>query len=331
MNWLFLWSTVRPPIWEATTENLNQGLNSSEYMIGLKQKWVPPINWKEIPGRLLREDHKKRLNGQMLNQFEGEEFKFVIEKNNSQVNPEDELVIKPHMFPTFALSHDKCKTLNLKKLKEYFKNYEWVALGFFFEDSSDLEYNERAYALSSAILYARNGSNKIVNIETGEMLDNYDHLHCNTYVVFRLLSDENYVVATVNPHLVSVPFLHNEFIGNDTIITMNTFNTSFDKYMIEPAFENCNVVNNTIFANKNFNVNLYEDAWIYLRHSQIPNFPVKVETNLKYTSDKNKYTFEPKKGMGYIRFKVHTKSINKKYNNIEKAGYEILEYTVVGE
>ncbi len=329
INWMFIWSSKRPPVWESTLQNMNVALSSSDYLEGA-QTWYPPVNYKEIPGKYLKDSHKK-LKGQLLDQFENEAFKFVIESNKSEVNPDHALIIKPHLYPDVGLNNTLCKTLDLDLIYSYFKNYQWVSLGLFFTGTP--KYEERAISLAKSSLYGRNFDNKLVDLETGIHYPEYDYLSCVTYINFRQLKDPNIIVATLNPHLVSVPHLEDGFSNKHVYMTLDTYDTSLKEYLIQPSFDNCKIVDNHIFVKKNtkFKINLYNHSLLNLKYDKKPKFPVDVNSPLQYEQNQNEYSFTTNKDVSYIQFKIQTGSLNDKYNNVETAGYTNLEYIVIGE
>ncbi len=336
INWLFLWSSKRPPLWESVIENINTSVDSGIDIKHGGETYVSPVNWKDIPEFAVTDIHKEKLLGQNINQFENEFFKFVIERNTSTIEPEKELVIKPHMWPNFGLRPDICKPFCLDEIYEHLKKYKWVSIGFFFDGTTKHVANDdkRALTLSQSIIYARDENNVVINVQTGEKLNNYKSLSCVTYVNFRLLSDDSFVICTVNPNLVAVPNLNKEssLNGRHVWTTLNTYNTSMYGYLLAPKFK-CTKVNDTLFTKLNsvLEISLYEDSLFYITSGEKPNFPIGIETNLQYTYDGNKFKFIVDKPMSYIKFRINTGSLNNKYFNKSNAGYEILEYLVLGE
>lgn len=338
INWLFLWSSKRPPLWESVVENINTAIDSDVTIDHNGESYIPSVTWEDVPEAVVTNVHKERLLGQNINQFENEFFKFVIEPNVSEIEPEKELVIKPHMWPSFGLRKDICKPFSLDEIYVHLQKYKWVSIGFFFDGNTTHVANDekRGISLSQSILYARDENNTVINVETGERLNGQKNLNCVTYVNFRLLSDESFVVCTLNPNLVAVPNLDRQVSpnGKHKWTTMNTYDSSFSKYLLKPKF-NAVKINETIFAGlgKSLTVDLYEDSLYFLTSGSKdkPNFPVEVETNLQFTNIENKYEFIVNKPTSYIRFKIKTNSMNDKYFNKRTAGYEILEYLVIGE
>jgi hypothetical protein len=334
INWLFIWSSKRPPVWESTIQNMNQAVSSTDYMKWNGNEWVPPVNWKDIPTKFLKSEHKKRLNGQVIEQFENESFKFVIDRNITEIEKENPLIIKPHMYLEEGLNEGNCRTLNLDEIYKAFNNYQWVALGLFFGGGT-IPHKERGIALAKSILYGRNAENKLVNVVTGEKLTNTDILSAVTYVHFRMLKDNNFVICTVNPHLISVPLLGEGIVDNKhRFLTLDTYDSTMEEYLLKPQVHNAVVVKDTVFAKQHepFDINLSDLSIMWLKFTEKPDFPVKVETNIPHKYNGNgSYTFTPDKPYGYVKLKVDTGAMIDKYNDKNFAGITTIEYIVIGE
>ena len=314
-------------------QNMNLALNSPDTMDWRGRSWVPPVNWKDIPTRLLTTNQKKTLNGQLLDQFENEAFKFVLEKNLSDVNTDDHLIIKPHMLLDLGLNDTNCRTLDLNKIYKHFDNHQWVSLGFFF-GGGNVEYEDRAYTLSQASLYGRNHKHKIIDLDNKYEYPDYDYLSAVTYVHFRKLKDSNFVICTLNPHLVSVPHLDEGIVGgNHRFLTLDTYDSTIEEYLINPSIVGATVVDNHIFAkgDEPFTIKIGEESLLWLKFEELADFPVKVETNLDYSKKDNHYTFNTNAPIGYIKLHIHTDSMSDKYNDKGNSGITTLEYIVVGD
>lgn len=331
-TWFFLWSSRRAPVWENVCENMNLALSSQDYMEGYGFKWIPPAHWSDIPERGLTQQHRKSLNGQFVSQFENESFKFVAEENKTPVNPQHHMVIKPHLIPDIGIIESVCKTIDLDFVYSQFKNYQWVSLGFFFSEQH-IKKEDRTSALSNAVLYGRNFSNKIVNLETGIHMADFRYLPVVTYVNFKLLRDKNYVVATVNPNLVTIPNNQNTMIRDHRIISLNTYSTSLHNYIITPGFSDCKVVNNTIFVKKDkqFSINLYENSTLWMKYGDKLNLDIEVDTNIKYEIQGSRVVFTATKSIGYIEIKINVGDLNDRWGPVDSAGITKLSYIVTGE
>ena len=334
INWLFVWSSKRPPVWEATIQNMNQAITSPYTQDWEGNSWISPVNWKDIPTRVLTDDHKKYLNGQLLSQFENESFKFVIESNNTSINHDDGLIIKPHLIMNLGITKNNSRTLNLDKIYKHLENHEWVSLGLFIGNTPPSP-EERSNLLSRSVLYARNADEKLIDLDNNVQLPDNDYISCITYINFKKLKDDKFVVCTLNPNLVAVPHLDEGILDDKhRFLTLDTYDSTLDDYLLTPNIEDAKVINgNNIFAklNKPFKIKLYEQSLMRIKFVEIADFPVEVETNIRCTVKDNVYEFTPDKSMGYVSFKINTNFLSDKYNSKTTAGITTLEYVVIGE
>lgn len=330
IDWLFIWSSKRPPLWEATTQNLNVEMSGRNFATAHGKKYYIPVNVSDMPEHIKHEF--KHLKGQILDQFENEAFKFVVDANVSDYNPEDDIIIKPHMFLELGLNETNCKTFKLDTVYKHFKNYKWVALGLFFS-GEHMDYKGRANSLAKSIFYGRNAQNKIINLETGLELAEYQYLSVVTYLVFKQLHDTNIITVSMNPNLVAMPHQSLDVIKNKhRFVGLDMYDTGIYEHLLKPDVSGGVQIGDTIFAKGNsVSVNLYENGLRYIKHSQLPDFEVELDTNLKYKVENNRYIFEADRAIGYADFTINVGSILDKYLEVSKAGKTKLQYIIVGE
>ena len=327
-KWLISWSSKRPPAWESVMMNMNQALNSDMTMTTGNLNWHVPVHVDEIPGHLRKPEHNT-LRGQLLDQFENEAFKYVLAENNSGELNDHQLIIRDHLTEGKFIVPEGSRYINLDKVEKFLQNYEWVSLGYLLEDIT-VGYNNRSIPLSLSIYYTRDRDNNIINVETKEKICEFNKIHVVTYANFRKLKDPGINVITLNPHLVSGSG-DNGNVNGHMWASLDTYDSGFDDYLLDPKINNAILINKTIFAKDEFSINLYEKSLMFLSTLELPDFPVELETNLKYSVKKNIYNFKLDKEVGYIRFKIHIGDLNKKYNDITTSGISFIEYTVVGE
>jgi len=171
-NWAFLWSSKRQPVWESTLYNLNIDVGSSKTVTRFGGTFLPPVNISDAVKKTI-DPYFSNHSGQILEQFENEAFKFVIEKNYTNQSPKEcPLIIKLHMFLDLGIDEYNCKPINLNKVEKYLEDNEWVALGFFINGNDTLKYEDRANTLSKSTWYTRKDKCSIYDLERDEYLPN---------------------------------------------------------------------------------------------------------------------------------------------------------------
>jgi len=330
INWLFVWSSARPPVWEASLHNMNVAVGSDISYNFEGRDLIPSVNKDEM-GHRVNDPKFDTLNGQILSQFENEAFKFVVEQNHTSINGLDQLMVKPFMLPIMGLNKSNCKTLNLGEIYKYLETNEWVSLGFVINGDDSIKYEERANTLSKSTLLTRKDNQRLFDLERDEYLPDNFRLNCVTYIVFRKLADSEIVICTLNPHLVSVPNLDTDKVDiNNNVCVMNGFETDISRVMLDPRFINAKLYDDVIITDsEEFEIMLFEETLLNYAFGKVADFPVEVITNLPYTVIKNKYTF--KKQNGYIIFKIKTDDMTHKYSFPDSSGYFNLKYKVYGD
>ena len=327
---MFVWSSRRPPMWEASIHNMNVAIGTGLTFNFSGTEVIPSVNSDEMNPEFFKESHDI-LNGQIISQFENEAFKFVIETNKTPMDRDSQLMIKPYMLPDMGLNQFNCKPFNLDKINTYLETNEWVALGFFINGNSELEYEERANTLAKSIYYTRKDGQRLYDLDNDEYLPNNYRMNCVTYIVFRKLADPEIVIGTVNPHLISIPNMDSGQVDdNHNMCAMNAFDSDIAHFMINPVINHADVIDDIIVPTADeFEIHLFEKTMLKYLFNKVGEFPVEIKTNLEYTRIDNKYTFKNRDG--YIIFKIKTDDMMHKHTHPEQSGYYTLKYKIYGD
>lgn len=335
IDWLFLWSSRRPPIWEAVTQNMNNVFwkNNNEF-----DDYIFSVNKNDIPEKFHTHLDIDKFSGPILDQFENEAFKYVIEPNDglSKYNRQDHLVLKQHMFPNMSLNETNCKTINLDRIYELVQKYEWVSLGVIFSNADEEKRLNKLNILATSVLYTRDKDTlQIINLDGGNQPDNnINYLNCISYITFRQLKDKNIVMGVLNPHLVALTHTENRILNEvHRLSSMDTHDTLIEDYLLKPEVYFGKVVGDTIFSiNNSVIIKQFQDSLFWHRYGQLPNMPVDIDTNLNYEVVGNEIHINTDKKIGYISliYDVGTMTISDELKK-QMYGKIKIDYKVIGE
>jgi len=337
IDWTFIWSTKRPPIWEAVATNMNNIFWDSDRIPERYKQYVLPVNNSDVPA-----EHHALLAGlsaPVLNQFENESFKFVVQPNSgmSQYNRQDQLVLKEHMFPDMMLSDDNCKTLNLDRIYELINQYEWIALGLMFSNSSEDIRLSKRNTVASSVLYTRDKDTlDIVYLDTDNQPDNtLSVLAGVTYIVFQKLTDPEIVLGVLNPHLVSLaPFDASIMQEKHRISIIDGYELTIKQYLLEPKISQGKLIaGDTIFAKDGkVVIDLFLNSTFCNKYNCTPDIPFAVESNLPFEISNNRIIIESNKTIGYVSIEFNVGDMTDTYRAIKKLfGKTNIDFKIIGK
>lgn len=320
IDWIFFWSSKRPLVWEETTNNMNM---STRHLIG---QYNAPVNIAGVPSLYHGENIVKSLNGSILDQFEAEEFKYVIARNPGKYNEEDRLIIKKHLFPDVAINETNSKTIGLDYLNDLLDTYGWIAIGQVF---SNVELNANE-GVARSIYYTRDPDTlQIINLSGENQPINHTYLPAITYVVFHKTKNKNCIFAILNPNLVAIPHM-DDGIMDDThrMGVIDAFDDSINNFLLTPVIKDGTVVGDSIFVEGEFQILQYQESTYYHRYGEPMRFPVEIETNLEYEVVGDIIRVNPTKPAGYIRLRYDVDSMINSYIKNSEGGIHTVEYKI---
>ena len=347
-NWVFIWENSRPKKWENVNTNLNMVIDfehfidthsgvSAKNMIQSVMKtdhldYSVPANHESIPDQFKKIPVASKLDGHILDQFENESFKYVVQKHEqSQYNENDELVLKEHLYPNVALNETNCKTLNLSRIENMLETHSWVALGTFFEQ---LQKNfDKLNILADSVFYARDkDTNKILNLSRKKQPNpKLKHLPCVTYAVFKKLVDTDIIICVLNPNLVSYTHFNNMSTPKHTLSTISDINKVRDYFFKPKIISGVKIGENNIFSNNGVvEIEMCGDCGYKYMHNNKPNFPYRINTNMEYTIKDDIITIDVSKN-GYISIEYEFDSMLEYNFDRRKSKKTKIEYLLFGE
>ena len=335
IDWIFLWSTKRPALWESVTENMNSVFWESNFDY---ENYVIPVNKINIDSQYNNLDFLNDLNGPVLDQFENESFKFVIQPNSglSSYNRQDQMVLKQHMFPDFSLSGDNCKSINLDLIYELVNKYKWVSIGTIFSGpDDDVRLNKLNSIAASSIFIRDIDTLKISVLDKNNQPDNdITYMSCVTYMTFQKLKDDSVVLCILNPHLVSLT--HSENLTLDKIhriSALNSHDTSIENFLLKP---NINVgklnSSNLIFSdNRIVEIAPFKNSTYWHKYGSIPSIPYSIESNLPYVIDCDIIKILTDKSIGYFSIIFDVGSMTNLHMKKNTFGKINFDFTIIGD
>lgn len=318
IDWVFVWENNRNTSWENASKNLNMVTSFEKFAIENGQyekieKMVldsgvvdhlninVPANKNHVPEIMQTIPITQKLDGQILDQFENESFKYVLQKHQeSRYNRGHELVIKEHLYPNLALDETNCKTLDLAHINKLLEENEWVGLGTFF-DKPQNEF-DKLNAIASSVYFTRDENTlKVKNLSRVKQFNpRADYLSCITYVIFKKLKDKNIIVGMLNPNLISLTHFVDISTDNHLVSSVSSFNDLGDYFLRPKIKKGTKIGSETIFSeNGVVEIEMYGSSPYKYMHGRIPHFKYDVKTNLEYTIDNNLLKVDVKKN-GYL-------------------------------
>lgn len=318
IDWVFVWENKRNASWDNASKNLNvvvdferflKNNNQKEHIENMvKQSGAAdhldisiPANRKHVPEIFKSIPLSQKLDGQILDQFENESFKYVLQKHQeSRYNQTHELVIKEHLYPNIALDDTNCKTLDLDHINKLLEDNEWVGLGTFF-DKPQNEF-DKLNAIASSVYFTRDKDTlKVKNLSRVKQFNpRADYLSCITYVIFKKLKDKNIIVGMLNPNLISLTHFVDVMTENHLVSTVSSFGDLGDYFLRPKIISGVEIGNKTIFSeNGCVKIEMCGLSPYKYMHGRKPDFDYEIKTNLKYQIEDDVITVDVKKN-GYL-------------------------------
>lgn len=320
IDWIFFWSSKRPPIWEEATKNMNM---STRHTIG---PYNCPVNIVDVPKMYHDHEVAPSLKGSILDQFEAEEFKYVIARNPEIFNPDDKLIIKKHLFPNLSLNETNSKTIGLDYLNDLLDTYGWIAIGQIFSNV-DLNPNE---GVARSIYYTRHPDTlQIINLSGQNQPMDHTFLPAITYVVFHKTKNRNCIVAVLNPNLVAMPQIDSGVLDdNHRMSVVDFYGGSIESYLLTPSIKDGMLVGDSIFAEEEFQIHQYRGSKYFHKYGDALRFPLEVETNLEYEVVGDIIRVKVVKPNGYIRLHYDVDAMINSYIKNSDGGIHTIEYKI---
>lgn len=318
LDWIFVWESSRNVPWDNASQNLNMvvdfehfldQINQKDEIGGILRNLLPadhlniniPANVKHVPKVFQNIPSSHKLDGQILDQFENESFKYVLQKHQeSRYNKNHELVIKEHLYPNIALDETNCKTLDLDHINKLLDKNEWVGLGTFFEKPQN-EF-DKLNAIASSVYFTRDKDTlKIKNLSRVKQFNpRADYLSCITYVIFKKLKDKNIIVGMLNPNLISLTHFINVTSENHLVSSVSSFDDLGDYFLRPKIISGIEIGDKTIFSENGIvEIEMCGMCPYKYMHGRKPKFDFNIKTNLKYEIDGDFIKVDVKKH-GYL-------------------------------
>ena len=325
-DWIFVWHSKTTNEWNSINRNMNSIVDLNhvidnapvpddlrkevkerglQLMKGYSDHFdlcVPPHEFdippfiKAIPGV---QEQVSTFRGQILESFEEETFRYVLEKNTACEYTKDHLIIKEHLYPQEILTDKNSKSINFDKIAKYLETHSWVALGSFFDMKRE-ENMDKHNILSSAFFYTRDkDTHAIRNLSGGRHPKGTKFISCINYMIFKKLKDENIVLCYLNPTLMAVPSRLENLDGNHRVTSL-TYNKDIREFLTKPKIRIGTRVGNNIFADgSTVKIELCGEAEYKYLYRRNPILPYKIHTNLNHDIKNDVITLDVKKH-GYI-------------------------------
>ena len=319
IDWVFIWASRRAYVWDNVTNNVNLAMNES---YALPDRYFPAHikNVVEVYQDLV--PNKDKLNGQILDQFEAEAFKYIVE-----TTPNNELIIKENLNIKLLTNETNSRTINLDEVSSYLERYPWVALGVVL---SNIEISDKTI-VAKAFYYTRDQNTlQIINLSGDNQPHDHIHLPVITYAVFKRTQDPSVCLSVVNPNLISMTNIETAILGNHRVTTLNGFEEGVDSFFLKPAVVGANVINNSIiFAENDFQIHEFIEGAFYQRLAKKPNFPKTVSTNFNIDHSNNIMKVMINQAIGYISITYHIDGLINNYDDRRFAGKHKIDFLVV--
>lgn len=331
INWGFVWASRRPPIWENCTDVMNLAIGDKWSFNG----WYVPVDTGLHPIPTIAGDKRlQQLQGPIIQQFETESFKYVIETNNSGMNLEDggvsgHLILKEHMMLNISLTADNCRGIDLDEVYGHLENHSWVALGV---PMSNVAINNKTI-MAKAYYYTRDDNFDVINLSgDNQPIDGLRVIDTVTYCVFKRTKNSDLVMCVLNPHLVAMPSIDsNVYEGKHHVFTMDAYDATLEEYFLTPRIEGSGtytVNKNTIFTTTEFTIHEYEAGTYFTKFGNKIKFNREIKSNLTFKAKDGKIIVDPSRHFGYITIEYDVDGMINRYDSAAKAGKYKIEFIV---
>jgi hypothetical protein len=318
-DWIFMWASRRPFLWDNFTNNMNLAL-TEEYAI--PSQYFPANSNNIAPSHLDRVPNLDAMKGQVLDQFEAESFKYVIEPTES-----GNLLLKENLRIPILTNETNSRLIDLNEITLYLEKYKWVGLGVIL---SNIEISDKTI-VAKAFYYTRDPKTlQIINLSGENQPHDHEHLPVITYMTFTRSSDYRIFTAVVNPNLVSIANVDTMMLGNNRITTLNTFEDGISSFFVKPKVVGAKFVSNdVIFAENDFQIHEYIGSGFNIRTGVVPNFPRVLNTNFHITQAENVLNVTLNQSIGFISLEYDIDAMINMYDDRSIAGKHRVDFLVV--
>ena len=331
INWAFIWASRRPPIWENCTDVMNLAIGDKWSFNGL---YMPVNSGRSSLANIVKDERIHTLKAPILEQFESESFKYVIETNNSGMNTEvgesrGQLILKEYLTPSVSLNPENSRVINLDEVYGYLEKYSWVALG---TPLSNIAMNKKTL-MAKSYYYARDDDFNVINLSgDNNPIDGLASIATVTYCVFKRTKNKELVICVLNPHLVSMPSIDSNVYDNSHhVFSMDAYDATVEEYFLVPRIEGSGaymVNRNTIFTTSQFTIHEYEGGTYFGKYGRAIKFDREIKTNLTIKVKDGKIHVDPTRHFGYITLEYNIDSIINRYDRTATAGKYKIEFIV---
>ena len=331
INWAFTWASRRPPIWENCTDVMNLATGANWVF----KEWYIPVNSGVNPiNQFIGDSRLEKMRAPIIEQFESESFKYVIELNNSAMNLDVEnarghLILKEHLTPNVSLTPENSRVIDLDEVYSHLEKHPWVALG---TPLSNVALTKQTL-MAKSYYYTRDDDLKVINLSgDNNPLNDIPSIPTVTYCVFKKTRNSDLVMCVLNPHLVSAPGLESHALENKHFVfTLDTYDSTVEDYFLAPRIDGSaiNIINkNTIFTSNKFTIHDYENSTYFIKHGDKIKFNRRVKSNLSVTVKSDKIIVEPTRHFGYVSIEYDVDGMINRYDRASTAGKHKLEFIV---
>lgn len=319
IDWVFIWASRRAYIWDNVTNNINLAMNER---YALPDRYFPAHikNVVDVYRDLV--PNKEELRGQILDQFEAESFKYVMESTH-----DNKLLIKENLQIKVLTNETNSRTIDLDEVGMYLEKYKWVALGVVL---SNVEISDKTVVAKSFYYTRDQNTLQIINLSGDNQPLEHTHLPVITYAVFKKTTDPSVYVSVVNPNLISLSNIETVALGKHRVTTVNGFEEGIDSFFLKPAIVGANVINNsTIFAENDFQIHEFVEGGFYQRLSKKPIFPKTITTNFHIDHRDNIMRVMINQAIGYISITYDVDGLINNYDDRRSGGKHKIDFLVV--
>jgi len=319
IDWVFIWASRRAYIWDNITNNINLALN---------EKYAIPERYFPAHIKSVAEScqdivpNKDTLRGQLLDQFEAESFKYVIESTH-----DDKLIIKENLQVKVLTNETNSRIINLDEVGGYLEKYKWVGLGVIL---SNIEISDKTIVAKS-FYYTRDPETlQIINLSGDNQPLEHTHLPVITYAVFKRTTDASVYIAVVNPNLISIPNIETATLGHHRVTTFNGFESGTDAFFLRPQIVGARVINGTtIFAENDFEIHEFVDSGFYQRLAKKPEFAKVVSSNFNIQHSNDVIKVMINQPIGFVSIEYNVDGLINNYDDRRVAGKHKIDFLVI--
>jgi hypothetical protein len=319
IDWIFMWASRRSYIWDNVTNNINLAM-SEKY--ALPERYFPAHikNVVEVYQDLV--PNKDTLRGQLLDQFEAESFKYVIESTH-----DDKLLIKENLQVKLLTNETNSRTIDLDEVGGYLEKYKWVGLGVVL---SNIEISDKTI-VAKAFYYTRDPETlQIINLSGENQPLEHTHLPVITYAVFKKTADPLVYITVVNPNLISIANIETAILGHHRVTTFNGYEYGADSFFFRSRVVGARLINNTtIFAENDFEIHEFIEGGFYQRLGKKPEFPKVVSSNFNIQHSHDIIKVMINQPIGFISIEYDVDSMINNYDDRRTAGKHKIDFLVI--